>query len=118
MILSGKFVFLVILGAIATWSFPAGIFLDAGILAAYAYIKRKRGPGGTGTGLGFGRGKAPAQGAADPGTGDLVKLVALSMLGKADPSLASKLAGIPGTGAGAPRPLSPAERAYRRSLVE
>lgn len=118
MILSGKFVFFLALAAIGSWHFPAGLFIDAGIIGLYAYVKRKRGANAPG------KGRAPAYPAGgDPATADLVKLVALSMIGKQgsgiDGSLAGRLGLGTGTGAPAPRgPMGATERAFRRSLVD
>ena len=109
-LLNFKCFFIVILLAIAGWNFPVGIFVDIGIVLAYVFVKRKKimGPG-------IGAKGQAMQPVGDTTTGDLVKLMAMSMLGKnGDTQLAAKLAtGTPKE----PKPRSASERSFRRQLV-
>jgi hypothetical protein len=74
-LLNPKCIGALLLLGIATWNFPWGIALDAGIVAVWFLIKRKRVPAAT-----KGAKVAPGQASIGGGGDEMARLLAMAML--------------------------------------
>ncbi|NMC07683.1 MAG: hypothetical protein GYA24_20890 [Candidatus Lokiarchaeota archaeon] len=117
-LINGKIIMLLMLVAIASWYFPWGVVLDAGIVIVYVLVKRKRVPGAATAAK-----AAPGQAST---TDESVKLLAMAMLSdkvSASGNAAATSLGLPPAPAprqaGKPAPaMSAADRAAKLRLFE